>query len=142
MQTDAQKLVVVRDQFALKSLSDDALKQIIPAYQQAITRIKYLLANLPEGQIERELWLRTQLATIEAQFKPVADRIYQILPETQARAFEEGLSNAQKYLEAGDLKPERPKVTTMTGETVSGQQVSVTGNMPGFNITKAVDKGG
>ena len=92
MQTDAQKLVVVRDQFALKGLSDDALRQILPAYKEAIERLQFLLRTMPpEGGIERELWLKTQLATIEAQFRPVADRIYQVLPETQARAFEEGL---------------------------------------------------
>jgi hypothetical protein len=143
MQTDAQKLVVVRDQFALKGLSDDALKQILPAYQEAFRRLQWLLANLPpEGEsIARELWLRTQLATIEAQFKPVADRIYQILPEAQARAFEEGLTNAQKYLEAGGITPQPAQQTTLTGVTAGGQQVSVTGNLPGFNLTSAVEKG-
>jgi hypothetical protein len=143
MQTDAQKLVVVRDQFAIKSLSDDALKQILPAYQEAFRRLQWLLANLPpEGaSIERELWLRTQLATIDAQFKPVADRIYQILPEAQARAFEEALTNAQKYLEAGGITPQPAQQTTLTGVTAGGQQVSVSGNLPGFNITNAVDKG-
>jgi hypothetical protein len=106
MQTDAQKLVVVRDQFALKGLSDDALKQILPAYREALERLQFLLRTMPEGNIQRELWLRTQLATIEAQFRPVADRIYQVLPEAQARAFEEGLTNARKYLEAGGIQPE------------------------------------
>jgi hypothetical protein len=106
MQTDAQKLVVVRDQFALKGLSDDALRQILPAYREALQRLQFLLRTMPEGSVERQLWLRTQLATIEAQFRPVADRIYQVLPETQARAFEEGLTNARKYLEAGGIQPE------------------------------------
>jgi hypothetical protein len=143
MQTDAQKLVVVRDQFALKSLSDDALKQILSAYQEAFQRLQFLLRNLPpEGaSIERELWLRTQIATIQAQFEPVANRIYQILPEAQARAFEEGLSNAQKYLEAGGITPEPVPTTTFAGVTTGGQSVSVTGNLPGFNVTKAVEKG-
>ena len=106
MQTDAQKLVVVRDQFALKGLSDDALRQILPAYREALQRLQFLLRTMPEGSVERQLWLRTQLATIEAQFRPVADRIYQVLPEAQARAFEEGLTNARKYLEAGGIQPE------------------------------------
>ena len=47
MQTDAQKLVVVRDQFSLKGLSDDALKQILPAYKEAIERLQYLLRTMP-----------------------------------------------------------------------------------------------
>jgi len=106
MQTDAQKLIVVRDQFVLKGLSDDALRQILPAYREALQRLEFLLRTMPEGSVERQLWLRTQLATIEAQFRPVADRIYQVLPEAQARAFEEGLTNARKYLEAGGIQPE------------------------------------
>jgi len=142
MQNAAQALVVVRDQFALKNLSDDALKLIMPAYKEAFERLQYLLKNLPpEGEsIARELWLRTQLQTIREQFAPVADRIYQVLPEAQARAFEEGLSNAQKYLEAGGIKPEVAQ-TTLSSTTTGGQQVSVTGNLPGVNLTQAVEKG-
>jgi Phage Mu protein F like protein len=143
MQNAAQALVVVRDQFALKNLSDDVLRQILPAYQEAFRRLQFLLANLPpEGEsIARELWLRTQLATIQAQFAPVADRIYQVLPEAQARAFEEGLSNAQKYLEAGGITPEPVPTATFAGVTTGGQSVSVSGNLPGFNVTKALEKG-
>jgi len=142
MQTDAQKLVVVRDQFALKGLSDDALKQILPAYKEAMERLQYLLRTMPPGNIERELWLRTQLATIEAQFRPVAERIYQVLPEAQARAFEEGLTNARKYLEAGGIQPQpAATTTTLSSTTTAGQPVSVTGNLPGLNVTSAVDKG-
>ena len=141
MQTDAQKLIVVRDQFALKGLSDDALKQILPAYRESLQRLEFLLRTMPEGNIQRELWLRTQLATIEAQFRPVADRIYQVLPEAQARAFEEGLTNARKYLEAGGIQPEPAATTTLSGVTAGGQHVSVTGNLPGFNVTNAMNKG-
>lgn len=103
---EKQRLIVVRDQFALKNLSDDALKLILPAYTEALKRIEFLLRTMPEGKIERELWLKTQLRTIEAQFQPVAERIYQVLPEAQVRAFEEGLSNAEEFLEAGDFLPE------------------------------------
>jgi len=141
MQTDAQKLIVVRDQFALKGLSDEALKQIMPAYQEAIVRIKFLLANLPQGQLERELWLRTQLATIEAQFGPVADRLQLILPEVQWKAWEAGLSNGQRYLEAGGIQPDPPATATLMGTTTAGQQVSATGNLFGFNLSKATEKG-
>ena len=142
MQTDAQKLVVVRDQFALKGLSDDALKQILPAYKSAIERLQGLLLTVPEGSVERQIWIRTQLATIEAQFKPVADRIRQVLPEAQARAFEEGLTNAKKYLEAGGAKAKPAEVTTaMSSTTTLGEQVTMTGNLPGLNVTNAVEGG-
>jgi hypothetical protein len=45
MQNAAQALVVVRDQFALKNLSDDALRMILPAYQEAFERLQFLLKN-------------------------------------------------------------------------------------------------
>jgi hypothetical protein len=128
MQTPAQALVVVRDQFALKGLSDDALKLILPSYKDAISRIKFLLETMPPGNVERELYLRTQLETIRAQFAQVADRINQVLPEAQVRAFEEGLSNAQKYLQAGGIKPApTPSPQTLSSSTVGGQTVEVSG---------------
>lgn len=128
MQTPQQALVIVRDQFALKGLSDDALKLILPSYKDAISRITFLLQQMPPDNIARELYLRTQLETIRAQFAAVADRIYQVMPEAQVRAFEEGLSNAQKYLEAGGIKPE-PEVArqTLSGQTVGGTTVEVSG---------------
>jgi len=143
MQTDAQRLIAVRDQFALRNLSDDALRLILPAYKEALDRIQRLLQSLPaeSASIERELWLRTQLQTIKAQFQPVADRIYQVLPEAQAKAFEEGLRNAQAYLEADPLIAQSVNQTTLTGATVSGQAVTATGNLPSFNVTGALDKG-
>jgi hypothetical protein len=143
MQNRAQRLVIVRDQFILKNLSDDALRLILPAYEEAFLRLAYLLATLPPetASIERELWLRSQLTTIRAQLAPVADRIYQILPEAQARMFEESLSSAQQYLEAGGIKPQPVQTTTLTSATAGGQVVTATGNLPGFNLTSALDKG-
>ena len=84
---EAQRIVEVRDQFALKNASDDTLKKILPSYRQAINDIRMQLEFLPEGQLERELWLKTQLKTIELQFKQVADRIDQVLPPAQADQF-------------------------------------------------------
>jgi hypothetical protein len=141
MQTEEQLFVATRDQFVLKGLSDDALKQILPAYKQAIGRITFLLESMPGLSVERQLWLQTQLATIEAQFKPVADRIYQILPGEQAKAFEEGIRNAQQYLTAGGIEPEGNKPVAITGETVKGETVKVSGEYPGFNVTSAVSDG-
>jgi outer membrane biosynthesis protein TonB len=126
MQTPGQALAVVRDQFALKGLSDDALKLILPSYKDAISRIKFLLETMPPGNVERELYLRTQLETIRAQFAQVADRINQVLPEAQVRAFEEGLSNAQKYLQADGTKPApTPGQEVLSGSTVGGKTVEV-----------------
>ncbi|MFZ9560557.1 MAG: phage minor head protein, partial [Vulcanococcus sp.] len=128
MQTPQQALIVVRDQFALKGLSDDALKLILPAYQEALQRVLAGLQTMPEASLERQMWLKQQLATIRAQFGPVADRIYNILPEAQARAFEEGISNAQKYLEAGGVKPAAVgQPVEVAGTTTAGDVVSVTG---------------
>jgi hypothetical protein len=139
MQTDAQKLVVVRDQFALKGLSDDALKQILPAYKEAMERLQFLLRTMPPGSVERELWLRTQLATIEAQFRPVAERIYQVLPEAQARAFEEGLTNARKYLEAGGIQPE-PALVESGFKTVADPAFVSTVNPKGLFISPSITR--
>jgi hypothetical protein len=142
LQTEAQKLVVVRDQFALKGLSDDALRQIRPVYGQAISQLLDQLKNLPEGSLERELWLRTQLNTLVAQAQAVRDRIMQVLPPSQLQAWDQGLKNAEDYLVAGGIQPGQPAATTtLSGVTTGGQQVSVTGNLPGFNITGATEKG-
>jgi hypothetical protein len=142
LQTPAQALVVVRDQFALKGLSDEALKQIRPVYQNAISRLLDQLKSLPEGSLERELWLRTQLSTLVAQSRAIQDRIMQVLPEAQLQAWDHGLKNAEDYLIAGGIQPGQPAATTtLSGVTAGGQSVSVTGNLPGFNIANATEKG-
>ena len=95
---DKQKLIVARDQFALKNLGDDALKRILPAYKAAIRRIAFQLANLPEMSIERELRLKSLLQTIDQQFLAVQDQMRGVIPEAQADAFEHGLENARQFL--------------------------------------------
>jgi hypothetical protein len=143
MQTDAQMLVVVRDQFALKSLSDDTLRLILPTYQDAVQSLVKMMASLPPGSdgIARQLWIKTQLSTIRAQFAYAELRISQVLPEAQVRAFEEGLLNAQKYMVAGGIQPEPAQQVALTGATTSGQQITATTTMPGLNVTQALPSG-
>jgi len=107
---EKQRLVEVRDQFALKNASDDTLKKILPSYRQAINDIRMQLEFLPEGKLERELWLKTQLKTIELQFKQVADRIDQVLPPAQAEQFMRALDNAKEFLEAAEIRPPSPDI--------------------------------
>ena len=80
---DRQLIVEVRDQFALKNASDAALRKILPSYRDAIDRIMLQLQFMPEGKVERELWLKSQLATIEQQFQQVSSRINDVLPAAQ-----------------------------------------------------------
>ncbi len=46
--------LVVRDQFALRSLSNQALSRILPTYEQATRRILEELQTLPAGRLERQ----------------------------------------------------------------------------------------
>ena len=126
---DAQRLVVARDQFALKRQSDEALRLILPSYEQARDNILRQLQNLPPGAVERELWLRQQLVNIEGQFRAVGNRIYDVLPAEQVKAWEEALDNAAEYLKAGGVEPVGQTVT-FAGETAGGQAVSQSVNLP------------
>jgi hypothetical protein len=147
MQTPAQKLLVLREQFKLKALSDEALKKLLPAYQQAMIRLqqdmKQLLEAMPgaDQSLARELWLRTQMANIYRQLKPVGDLLPPLAREAAQKAFDDGMDNAKKYLEAGGVKTDPPPTTTLTGMTTTGQQVTATGNLPGFNIGPQLEKG-
>lgn len=126
---DAQRLVVARDQFALKRQSDEALRLILPSYEQARDNILRQLQNLPPGAVERELWLRQQLVNIEGQFRAVGNRIYDVLPAEQVKAWEEALDNAAEFLNAGGVEPVGQAVT-FAGETTTGQAVSQSVNLP------------
>jgi hypothetical protein len=147
LQNDAQKMLVLREQFQLKALSDDALKKLLPAYQQAMIRLqedmKRLLQAMPgaDQSLARELWLRTQMSNIYLQLKPVSDLLPPLAREAAQKAFENGMENAKKYLEAGSVKVDPPPTATLTGTTTAGQQISATGNLPGFNIGSQVEKG-
>lgn len=127
---EKQRLIEVRDQFALKNASDDTLRKILPSYRQAIDNIRAQLEFLPEGNIERELWLKTQLKTMERQFQQVASRIDDVLPPAQADQFLRALHNAKEYLEADGIKPAAAQQTALSGTTASGQTVTQTGNLP------------
>ena len=89
MQTDAQKLVVVRDQFALKGLSDDALKQILPAYRQLLSNLSVQLdpSVFPQLSVQWQFWLQSQIATIEAQFAQLGLTIKDVLTTEHLEAW-------------------------------------------------------
>ena len=91
---EKQVLIVAKDQFALKRLSDEAMREILPAYTQAINRIVRELENLPEDSLTREMWLKSQLTTMERQLSQVSEQVLRVLPPAQVKAFEEGLKNA------------------------------------------------
>jgi len=139
MQTELQKLIVLRDQFALKNLSDETLKLILPAYREAFRNLEFKLKNMPpEGaSIERELWLRSQMATIQAQFAAVAKQIDRVLPPAQLEAWEGGTQNAQSYVEAGGINP-KFNITAGGGEqeflspSITRQQVIAAARKTGF----------
>ena len=120
---ESQRIVAVRDQFALKNASDETLRQILPSYRQAIDRIKMQLDFLPEGKIERELWLKTQLRTIEQQFQQVADRIDQVLPPKQAEQFYKSMDNAREYMQADieSLPTDGPLNVVRTDQVPAGE---------------------
>ena len=107
---DKQVLVVARDQFALKRLSDEAMREILPAYTRAIQNIIDGLQSLPpEGSLQREFWLRSQLNTIEMQLKQVEMSVLEVLPRKEREAFEQGLQNAEQFLKADDVAPVLPQ---------------------------------
>ena len=100
------QLIVVRDQFAIRSLSNEALRQILPTYRAAIERILAELEGLPpaEQAAARALRLNQQLASIEQQLAPAAARIAQVLPPAQADAYLTSLAHADAYLTASGIE--------------------------------------
>jgi hypothetical protein len=136
MQTDAQKLVVVRDQFALKGLSDDALKKILPAYRQLISNLSAQLdpSVFPQLSAHRQFWLQSQIATIEAQFAQLGLTIKDVLTTQQLEAWKRGVENAIDYVKAGSNPTPAAAQQTLTSTTIGGQQVSMTGNLPGLAV--------
>jgi len=129
---EKQRIVEVRDQFALKNASDDTLKKILPSYKQAINNIRSQLQFLPEGQVEREFWLKSQLNTMVRQFQQVSNRIDDVLPIAQADQFLRAVENAREFLEADGIKPAAAAQTSLSGTTTGGQTVTQTGNLPGI----------
>jgi hypothetical protein len=130
------RLVVVRDQFALQRLSDEALRQVVPALQQAQRQILADLEQALEGRdsTDRALeWFITRraatFATIQAQLAAVGDRLDQVLPGFREEAFLQGLGAAEDYLQA--LEP--PGSGTAIG------QGAASGELPGVCLLYTSD---
>lgn len=81
---------------------------------------------LPEGKIERELWLKTQLRNMEQQFQQVADRIDQVLPAKQAEQFYKSMDNAREYMQADieSLPTDGPLNVVRTDQVPAGEFIS------------------
>ena len=122
---EAQRLVAVKDQFALKNLSDEALAAIRPAYKKLVENLAIQLDPkvLPTLSIERQFWLKQQAATIERQFQELGEVISSNLPNNLQDAWNQGVSNAEDYIRADDAIKE-----TLEARTAGGQLVSQTGN--------------
>jgi hypothetical protein len=84
--------------------------------------------------VQRQFWLQSQIATIEAQFAQLGLTIKDVLTTEQGKAWDKGVENAIDYIKAGGNTAPANSQQTFTGTTVGGQQVSVTGNVPGMNI--------
>ena len=136
LQTPGQKLVAVRDQFVLKGLSDDALKKILPAYRQLISNLSAQLdpSVFPQLSAHRQFWLQSQIATIEAQFAQLGLTIKDVLTTQQLEAWKRGVENAIDYVKAGSNPTPAAAQQTLTSTTIGGQQVSMTGNLPGLAV--------
>ena len=140
MATEAQQLIIIRDQFALKGLSNQVLATILPSYKDAISRITKQLEKLPEGAIERQLYLKKQLATFVKQFEATAAQLYQALPKAQAEGFEQSLKRAEQYLAAGGIEARPssapkapPEVDQFLAPTVTKQQIIAASKTDGFS---------
>lgn len=140
MATEAQQLIILRDQFALKGLGTDVLLKILPSYRQAIKNIIRLLERLPEEQILRQLYLKSQLVTITKQFEAAAIQINTVLPPAQAAAFEQSMAQAEKYLVAGGIKavpsaapPAAPIVDQFVAPSITRQQIIAASREDGFS---------
>jgi hypothetical protein len=118
------KVLVVRDQFALRTLSNQALSRVLPTYEQATERILAELKTLPAGQLERQLRLQQTLAQIQTQVEVVSGQIAQVLPPAQAEAFIQGLEQADTYLRAVGATP--VAAATVEGVTASVGGVAIT----------------
>lgn len=140
MATEAQQLIIIRDQFALKGLSNQVLAKILPSYKDAINRITKQLEKLPEGAIARQLYLKQQLATFVKQFEATAAQLYEALPKAQAEGFEQSLKRAEQYLIAGGIEARPsaapiapPDVDQFLAPTVTKQQIIAASRADGFS---------
>lgn len=109
------RLVVVRDQFALRSLSNTALARIAPTLQEAqrqiIREIEQALEDRGEGDTSLAWFVRRRqdtFLTITTQLQAVAERLAAVLPPAQLEAFQQGMAAADAYLEGITAAPAAP----------------------------------
>jgi len=131
------QVLVVRDQFALRSLSNQALSRVLPTYEQAAFRILEELKTLPDGRLERQLRLNQILTVIRAQVAAVGDRLDVVLPPAQAEAFIQGLAQADNYLQSIGATPTATTFTEgagvrLGGVTITQQQLVAVARDTGF----------
>src|SRR6056300_1556213 len=100
---NVQALIAARNQFALRNLTQESLRLILPSYQEAMNGILEKLRSLPKDRIEREFWLKQQLANIRSQFKALGDRVEEVVPAADLRAWEIGLENADAMLKGSGI---------------------------------------
>ena len=128
--TDAQVralLVQTQNQFGLQNLADKQLAAVAPTYKSAVDNILQRLAAMPEDALARELWLKTHLANLRAQWEPVAARLAQLLPPAQVEAFTASFEAAANYLDAAEGTP---TLVQPYGPAGSGlQQASAAGGL-------------
>lgn len=118
------RALVVRDQFALRSLSNEALAKVLPIYERTTERILREVAMLPAGRVERELRLVQTLTQIRAQVQEVSNRLIEVLPEAQVGAFIAGLQDADSYLRAVGVVPAMPASVEGTSAAVGGVAIT------------------
>jgi hypothetical protein len=102
---NVQGLIAARNQFALRNLSEESLRLILPSYYEAMNGVLRLLKPMPgkELSVEREFWLKQQLANIRGQFKALGDRVEEVVPAADLRAWEIGLQNADAMLRGSGI---------------------------------------
>ena len=129
------RLLVTRDAFALRALSDEALRRIVPTLIEAQQAI---LAELA-GAGDDLTWFLTRrlqtLAAIDAQLDAVADRLANVLSPALVDAYQQGAEAAEQYV----LAVAPPSATPAGALAAGGQIVPVfnpTVGVGGFTITE------
>ena len=129
------RLLVTRDAFALRALSDEALRRIVPTLIEAQQAI---LAELA-GAGDDLTWFLTRrlqtLAAIDAQLDAVADRLANVLSPALVDAYQQGAAAAEQYV----LAVAPPSATPAGALAAGGQIVPVfnpTVGVGGFTITE------
>lgn len=135
---NVQALIAARNQFALRNLTQESLRLILPSYYEAMQGVLRLLEPMPDKKlsVEREFWLKQQLANIRGQFKALGDRVEEVVPAADLRAWEIGLENADAMLRevrSDALDQIRGQQVSLSGKTTSGVTVTETTTLPEFD---------